>query len=96
VSATQSPPGAPAAANVLYQDDFKDPASGWPDELVFQDYYVGYHEPDFYHVEVHVSNDSAIVSAPGHTFDNFEAETRVLVSLANTAPNGDFRYGLAS
>jgi hypothetical protein len=83
------------AANVLYQDDFKDPTSGWPDELVFQDYYVGYHEPDFYHVEVHVPNDSAIVTAPGRTFDNFEAETHVLISQANTAPNGDFRYGLA-
>ena len=94
VSETQSAGGG-AAANVLYQDDFKDPASGWPDELVFQDYYVGYHEPDYYHVEVHVPSDSAIVSAPGHTFDNFDVESRVLVSIANTAPNGDFRYGLA-
>lgn len=78
----------------LYQDDFTDPKSGWPNELVFQDYYVGYHEPDFYHVEVHTPNDSAIVTVPGRTFDNFSAETRVLVSAANTAPSGDFRYGL--
>ena len=44
------------------------------------DYYVGYHEPDFYHVEVHVPNDSAIVTVPGRTFDNFSAETQILVS----------------
>jgi hypothetical protein len=79
---------------VLYQDDFTNPKSGWPDELAFQDYYVGYHEPDFYHVEVHAPNDSAIVVAPGQTFDNYQAETQVTVSKANTAPTGDFRYGL--
>ena len=60
----------------------------------FENYYVGYHEPDNYHVEVHVPNDSAIVTVPGHTFDNFNAETQVLVAKANTAPTGDFRYGL--
>ena len=79
---------------MLYQDDFTNLESGWPNELVFQNYYVGYHEPDFYHVEVHVPNDSAIVTAPGHTFDNSQAETHVTVSEANTAPSGDFRYGL--
>ena len=85
----------PPRVVVLYQDDFTNPASGWPNELVFQDYYVGYHEPDFYHVEVHTPNDNAVVAVPGHTFDDFSAETRVQVSKANTAPNGDFRYGLA-
>ena len=94
VSQPMSPPPQPPALPVLYQDDFTNPKSGWPDELVFQDYYVGYHEPDFYHVEVHVPNDSAIVTAPGQTFDNYQAETQVTVSKANTAPNGDFRYGL--
>ena len=88
----ENPP--PPGPKVLYQDDFTDKGSGWPDELVFQDYYVGYHEPEYYHVEVHASNDSALVTVPGRTFDNFEAETRVQVSLANTAPAGDFRYGL--
>ena len=95
---TVAPVGAQQPASlrtVLYQDDFKNSKSGWPDELLFQDYFVGYHEPDFYHVEVHAPNDSAIVTAPGQTFDNFSAETRVQISAANTAPNGDFRYGLA-
>ena len=59
-----------------------------------ENYYVGYHEPDNYHVEVHVPNDNAIVTVPGHTFDNFNAETQVFVAKANTAPTGDFRYGL--
>ena len=84
-----------SSSTVLYQDDFTDPTSGWPDELVFQDYYVGYHEPDFYHVEVHTPNDSAIVTVPDRTFNDFEVETHLLVALSNTAPNGDFRYGLA-
>jgi hypothetical protein len=88
--------GATPEPGILYQDDFKNPKSGWPDELVFQDYYVGYHEPDFYHVEVHVPHDSAIVTAPGQSFDNFSEETKVQVSIANTAPSGDFRYGLVA
>ena len=94
VSQPMSPPPEPPALTVLYQDHFTDPKSGWPDELLFQNYYVGYHEPDFYHVEVHVPNDSAIVTAPGQSFDNYQAETQVAVSMANTAPIGDFRYGL--
>ena len=89
------PENLPAQSILLYQDDFTDPTSGWPNELVFQDYYIGYHEPDFYHVEVHTPNDSAIVTVPERTFDNFSAETRVQISAANTAPSGDFRYGLA-
>ena len=52
-------PAATPGTPILYQDDFTNPASGWPNELVFQDYYVGYHEPDFYHVEVHTPNDNA-------------------------------------
>ena len=84
----------PAPADLLYQADFTDRHSGWPDELVFDNYYVGYHEPVFYHVEVHVPHDNAIAVVPGRTFDNFTAETDVLTDMANTAPTGDFRYGL--
>ena len=94
LTATPTISAAPTASDVLYQDDFTDPSSGWPDELVFDNYYVGYHEPDFYHVEVHVPHDNAIVVVPGRTFDNFAAETGVVVAEANTAPGGDFRYGL--
>ena len=101
-AALGTPATTPAAAGlaspnteILYQEDFTNTASGWPNDLLFQDYYVGYHEPEYYHVEVHTPNGSAIVAAPGRTFDNFSAETRVQISAANTAPSGDFRYGLA-
>ena len=45
-----TPTTAPDSAqeSVLYEDDFADPASGWPNELVFDNYYIGYHEPEFY------------------------------------------------
>jgi len=37
--------------NVLYRDDFTNLASGWP-SADFGDYYIGYHEPEYYHVEI--------------------------------------------
>jgi hypothetical protein len=95
VTVTTSTSAGSAAPDVLYHDDFTNTGSGWPDEVSFENYYVGYHEPDNYHVEVHVPNDSGIVTVPDRTFDNFSAETQVLVAKANTAPTGDFRYGLA-
>jgi hypothetical protein len=94
MSATGTGGAAGGASNVLYQADFTDRTSGWPDELAFQNYYVGYHEPDNYHVEVHAQNDNAVVVAPGQTFDNFSAESQENISKANTAQTGDFRYGL--
>ena len=45
----------------LYREEFTDTTSGWPNELVFDNYYIGYHEPDYYHVEVHESNDQTVV-----------------------------------
>lgn len=80
--------------DVLYEDNFKDPKSGWPNELVFGNYFVGYHEPEYYHVEVRAQHDSAVVVLPGRSFDNFSAEMSVFADEANTAKSGDFRYGL--
>jgi hypothetical protein len=79
---------------VLYQDRFKDISSGWPSGVDFDNYYIGYHEPEFYHVEVHEPNDSAIVVLPGQEFSDVTAEVEVFADEANTAQSGDFRYGL--
>ena len=80
---------------VLYQDDFTNPESGWP-SLDFDSYYNGYHEPEYYHVEVHVPNDYELVPAPGlQDLADFTAEVKVFVEPNNTAAQGDFRYGLA-
>ena len=85
---------APASTDVLYQDDFTDPKSGWPNNLEFGNYYIGYHEPNHYHVEVHVPHDSAVVAVPKRSFTDFTVESKVMVAPNNTAKTGDFRYGL--
>ena len=80
---------------VLYQDDFTDPNSGWKTQE-FDNYFIGYHEPSYYHVEVHNPKDSALVPLPEKkSFGDFTVETKVLTSANNTAKTGDFRYGLA-
>ena len=85
---------APASTGVLYQDDFTDPKSGWPNNLEFGNYYIGYHEPNHYHVEVHVPHDRAVVAVPKRSFTDFTMESKVVVAPNNTAKTGDFRYGL--
>jgi hypothetical protein len=85
----------PPPENVLYADDFTRPDSGWPGTTVFDNYYIGYHEPEFYHVEVRVPHDYEVVVLPERTFEDFSAEAQVFPDPANTAPEGDFRYGLA-
>ncbi|MGZ9225249.1 MAG: hypothetical protein ACXW4M_06795, partial [Anaerolineales bacterium] len=37
--------------SVLYQDDFRNPATGW-DVAEFGNYFIGYHEPESYHIEI--------------------------------------------
>ena len=85
----------PLAIDVLYNDVFNDSSSGWPGPIAFDNYYIGYHEPEFYHVEVHESNDSAIVALPEMEFDDMTTEVEVFTDSPNTAQEGDFRYGLA-
>jgi hypothetical protein len=83
-----------AEAGILFQDDFTDPGSGWQDNLEFGSYYIGYHEPEYYHVEVHTPHDRALVAIPNHTFDDFTVESQAFPDPNNTAQTGDFRYGL--
>jgi len=80
------------AEGVLYQDDFTDPASGWPDAEQGE-YKFGYHPQSFYHLQVSAPNDRLIV-AHDEVFDDFIAETNVLVDHTDTG-QGDYRYGLA-
>jgi hypothetical protein len=93
-ASTPTPATAPASGGPDYVDDFTDPTTGWPNALVFDNYYIGYHEPEFFHVEVHAPHDKAIVVVPKQSFDDFTAETSVFVDPNNTAQTGDFRYGL--
>jgi hypothetical protein len=91
----EAPPSEEGGAAVLYEDDFTDPATGW-DERQFDNYFVGYHEPEYYHLEVNSSNSKRTVFEPGkQSYNDFTAELQVLTAAAKTAPEGDFRYGLA-
>ena len=81
--------------NVLYHDDFTNPATGWPEDK-FDNYFIGYHEPEYYHIEVTSPNSKTTVFEPQkQSFDDDTIELDVLAVAAKTAATGDFRYGLA-
>ena len=45
---------------------FTNPTSGWP-EAKFDNYFIGYHEPEYYHVEVVSPNFKTTVFEPEKT-----------------------------
>ncbi len=82
-------------SNILYQDDFTNPATGWSEDK-FDNYFIGYHEPEYYHIEITSPNSKTTVFAPQkQSFDNVTIELKVLTNSTKTAATGDFRYGLA-
>jgi len=84
--------------NVLYQDNFTNEATGWS-KAEFDNYFIGYHEPEYYHVEITSPNSRApIVGIPEpeqHSYGDVTIELQVLIASGRTSPEGDFRYGLA-
>jgi hypothetical protein len=79
--------------NVLYQDDFTNPASGWPEEK-FDNYFIGYHEPEYYHIEITSPNYKTSVFEPKkQSFSDVSIEAKALAVSAKTAATGDFHYG---
>jgi hypothetical protein len=84
-----------SGSDILYQDNFTDPSTGWTEDK-FDNYFIGYHEPEYYHVEVDSPNYKTTVFAPGkQVFDDFTLDLKVLTSSSKTSPTGDFRYGAA-
>ena len=82
-------------ANVLYQDNFTNPATGWSEDR-FDNYFIGYHEPEYYHIEVTSPNSKTTVFEPQKkSFEDNTIELQVLTNSTKTFPTGDFRYGLA-
>lgn len=81
--------------NILYQDDFTNPATGWTEDQ-FNNYFVGYHEPEYCHIEISAPNYKApiIVEPEKRIFDDGTIELQVFKNSGKTAPEGDFRYGL--
>src|SRR5688572_11033968 len=81
--------------NVLYQDNFTNPATGWAEDQ-FDNYFIGYHEPEYYHVEITGSNYKTTVFQPEKkSFEDVTVELQVFTNSAKTAAEGDFRHGLA-
>src|SRR5215207_6319296 len=95
-SVEPTPTPAPVSQeNVLYQDDFTNPATGWTEEK-FDNYFIGYHEPEYYHVELTGSNYKTTVFEPEkRSFDDATIEMNVFAVAAKTSPDGDFNYGAA-
>ena len=82
-------------SNILYQDDFTNPASGWPEEK-FDNYFIGYHEPEYYHVEITSPNYKTTVFEPEkNSFGDASIETKVFTNSKKTSETGDFTYGVA-
>src|SRR5258705_126100 len=96
VSAETPPTAAPVSdSNILYQDDFTNPATGWSEDK-FDNYFIGYHEPEYYHIEITSPNSKTTVFDPQKkSYDNATIESKVLTNSKKTAATGDFRYGLA-
>ena len=95
-SVTQTPATeAVSDPNILYHDAFTSPATGWPEEK-FDNYFVGYHEPEYYHVAINSPNYKTTVFIPNKPiFDNFDVEVNAFTFAGKTAETGDFRYGIA-
>ena len=96
VNVADTPAAIPVSGkNVLYQDDFTNPATGWPEDK-FDNYFIGYHEPEYYHIEITTAHSKSTVFAPEKkSFGDFTIDLQVFAVSAKTAPEGDFRYGLA-
>ena len=87
-------PSPTSGADMVYQDDFKNPDSGWPVE-VGDKFRIGYHPPDVYHVEVSAPSSLKTAFQPNLMFDDFTVETAVFVDHTAASSSGEFRYGLA-
>jgi hypothetical protein len=80
---------------MLYEDNFTNPATGWTEEK-FDNYFVGYHEPEFYHIEITSPNYKTSIFAPDKTsYDDATIEVKAFTVAAKTATTGDFEYGTA-
>jgi hypothetical protein len=84
-------------ANVLYQDVFTNPGTGWA-AAEFDNYFIGYHEPEYYHIEIKSPHLKApVVGIPSGETNNYPdatIELQVYTVAGRTATDGAYRYGL--
>jgi hypothetical protein len=95
VSNYEAPEPAQPQGTILYHDSFTDPSTGWS-EAKFDNYFIGYHEPEYYHVEIDSPNYHAPIFMPGkQSFGDATIQLKVQVNSKKTAAEGDFDYGIA-
>ena len=78
-------------AEILYQEEFTDSSGSWPEEAI-DNYFIGYHGPEYYHVQVLSPNYRTLVSTPDKA--KYGDVTVDLNVFTVGAAEGDFRYGL--
>ena len=81
--------------DTLIQDDFTNPTTGWPEEK-FDNYFIGYHEPEYYHVEITSPNYRTVVFEPEkRNFSDVTIEVKAFAVGSRSSPEGDLTFGLA-
>ncbi len=95
-TAEATPKEAPVSdTGVLLKDDFTDPSTNWPEDK-FDNYFIGYHEPEYYHIELSGPNYKTTVFEPQkRTFDDATVEVQAFTASKKTSPTGDYRFGIA-
>jgi hypothetical protein len=89
----EAPDASRPQSEALYHDDLTNPATGWP-VAKFDNYFIGYHEPTYYHIEIDSPNYKTTVFAPEKTsYGDSTLELKVQAYSAKTAAQGDFLYG---
>lgn len=82
-----------ADPNVLFHDDFTNPSTGWPEDK-FDNFFIGYHEPEYYHVEISSPNYKTTVFEPKkENFGDMTVEVKAFTASSKTAETGDFSFG---
>jgi len=88
-------PPAPGSGMALYHDDFTNPATGWSEDK-FDNFFIGYHEPEYYHVEITSPNYKTTVFEPEKkSYSDVTIETKAFTASSRTAETGDFSFGPA-
>ena len=95
VNKIEAPSLAGTGLSVFYQDDFTNPATNWP-EKKFDNYFIGYHEPEYYHIEITSPNYKTVVFEPDkQIYTDATIEAKVFTASSKTAETGDFSFGVA-
>ena len=83
--------GLPVNARILYQDEFRNPFSGW-DRGKLDNFIVRYAGLKYYRVQAQAQDNQYLASVPNEPeYEDVNVDIR---AIAEAASSGDFRYGL--